>query len=149
MILETKNANSRLVSSAIQLSIYTWFGLPDFLWSALIFVPNKSLVNIGGADFQLLGIIISEQTTLRMDFQNRPGAKTGGGGAATQGMADRFLRSFKRFSSANDDWCWLFFSGRGESGWRRWRLKPSTLPRTPILWGCSLWCWWSQFSSNL
>ena len=30
MILETKNANSRLVSSAIQLSIYTSFGLPDF-----------------------------------------------------------------------------------------------------------------------
>ena len=25
-----------------------------------------------------------------MDFQNRPGAKTGGGGAATQGMADRW-----------------------------------------------------------
>jgi len=27
-----------------------------------------------------------------MDFQNRPGAKTGGGGAATQGMADRERR---------------------------------------------------------
>ena len=27
-----------------------------------------------------------------MDFQNRPGAKTGGGGAATQGMADRFFQ---------------------------------------------------------
>lgn len=27
-----------------------------------------------------------------MDFQNRPGAKTGGGGAATQGMSDRDRR---------------------------------------------------------
>ena len=33
-----------------------------------------------------------------MDFQNRPGAKTGGGGAATQGMADRFF--FK------ENYCW-------------------------------------------
>jgi len=50
---------------------------------------------IGGANVQLSGIIIiSEKTALRMDFQNRPGAKTGGGGAATQGMADRFLRKF-------------------------------------------------------
>ena len=30
------------------------------------------------------------RAALKMDFQNRPGAKTGGGGAATQGMADRW-----------------------------------------------------------
>ena len=34
-----------------------------------------------------------------MDFQNRPGAKTGGGGAATQGMADRSFESHSKFSS--------------------------------------------------
>ena len=50
-----------------------------------------------------------------MDFQNRPGAKTGGGGAATQGMADRW-----NFLSVPK--CWLhslFSSGtfcQGEKG---------------------------------
>ena len=49
-----------------------------------------------------------------MDFQNRPGAKTGGGGAATQGMADRwgflYSGSVQFFSSSETVFC------QGEKG---------------------------------
>ena len=71
-----------------------------------------------------------------MDFQNRPGAKTGGGGAATQGMADRwsFFVSFEsQFWLASSFHLELsFFPGRGERGWLLWLQRPSTWRRCPI-----------------
>ena len=119
--------------------LFSWAFTPDldyriFLWCTLIFVPNKSLVNIGDANFWAL--LFQRRLHPGWIFKTGLGLKR-----AVEGLRLRgWLTGFEIFFLST--WCWLFFSGRGESGWLRWRLKPSTLPRTPILWGLKISLWW-------
>ena len=57
-----------------------------------------------------------------MDFQNRPGAKTGGGGAATQGMADRWSFLCLLSPSPSSGWLQVFIWNCLFSRERRERL---------------------------